>query len=147
MNPSESISVDDINLVRVYFTSDVDTSDTLSRSSCYCCISAMSSSVKSTIKNGDTSLAAFTKASLFQISDSVQSLFIIVFAKFGHCRHTCHRICSIFFYCCGYELPKASLCTHPFSLCGYMRLYEDNTHDSGIVVVLKCIPCVRRVFS
>ena len=71
MNTYDYIGVDAINLVRVDFNSDVDTSDTLSRSSWSCCISATFSYVKFTIANGDRPLAEFTKAALFTISDAV----------------------------------------------------------------------------
>ena len=60
MNTSESVGVDDINLVQVFFTSDVDTSDVLIRSSWSCFISATSYFVKSTITNGDGPFAAST---------------------------------------------------------------------------------------
>ena len=86
MNPSESIGIDAINLVQVALISDVDTSDAFIRYLWYCCISAMPSSIKSTIANGDMNLAALTKASLFPISGSVQSLFKIVFTKVGYSR-------------------------------------------------------------
>ena len=74
MNPSESVGVDAINLLRYNFTSDVDTSDALSRSSWSCCISATSSSVKYSITNGDRPLYEFTKAAIFLISDAVHYL-------------------------------------------------------------------------
>ena len=50
-NPYESIGVDAINLVWVTFTSDVDTSDTMIRSSWYFCISDRSSFVNYIIAN------------------------------------------------------------------------------------------------
>ena len=84
MNTSESVGVDDIKLVSVAFTYDVDTSDTLTRYSWSICISATSSSVKSTIENGDRPLDEFTKAALFTISDDVQYLFTIVFTRVGY---------------------------------------------------------------
>ena len=84
MDTSESVGVDYINLVCVAFTYDVDTSDALIRSLCYCCISSTSSFVKSTIVNGDRPLAAFTKSDLFPISDAVQSIFTLVFTKVGY---------------------------------------------------------------
>ena len=84
MNISESVGVDDIKLVQFYFTSDVDTSDSLGKSLWSCCISATSFSVKSTISNGDRPLAAFTKSDLFPISDAVQSIFTLVFTKVGY---------------------------------------------------------------
>ena len=86
MNTSESVGVDDINLVQVAFTSDGDNSDTLSSSLWYCCISTTPSSIKSTIGNGDRSLTAFTKSDLFLIYDAIQSLFTIVFTKVGYSR-------------------------------------------------------------
>ena len=77
MKPSGYVGVYAVNLVWVSFTSYVDTSDVLSSSLWYCCISATSSSVKSTIANGDRPLSAFTKAALFPISDAFQSLFVL----------------------------------------------------------------------
>ena len=84
MNLSESVGVDATNLVHVALTSNVGTSDTFIRYFWHCCISAMSSSVKYTIVNGDMNLAAFTKATLLPISDAVQSLFTILFTKVGY---------------------------------------------------------------
>ena len=81
MNPYESIGVDAVNLVRVDFTSNVDTRDALSMYLWYCCIIATYSSVKYNITNGDRPLAAFTKSALSLLSDAVQYLFTIVFTK------------------------------------------------------------------
>ena len=71
MNHYESVGVDAIKLVRVAFTSDVETSYALIRYLWYCCISATSSFVKSTITNGGRPLAVFTKAFLFLVFDSI----------------------------------------------------------------------------
>ena len=84
MNTSEYIDVDDISLVRVAFTFDVDNSETLIRSLWYCCISTTSSSIKYTIAKGDMPLSEFTKSALFPISDAVQYLFTGVFTGVGY---------------------------------------------------------------
>ena len=84
MNPYESIGVDAVNLVRVDFTSNVDTRDALSMYLWYCCIIATYSSVKYNITNGDRPLAEFTKTALFPIYYAVQYLFTIFFTKVGY---------------------------------------------------------------
>ena len=84
INPSGSVGFYTINLVWVSFTSNVDNSDALRRSSWSCFISAMSYSVKPTIANGDRPLDAFTKAALLLISDAVQYLFTVVFTNVGY---------------------------------------------------------------
>ena len=84
MNLSESVGFGAINLVCVYFTYNVDTSYAFRISSWSCCISATSSSVKYTIKNGDRPFASFTKADFFPIYGAVNYFFKIFFTRVGY---------------------------------------------------------------